>query len=185
MRFANAAGFKQGLDKPWYSKTAAKAPVSDEEVVDGGMPDQDVWGNEDPRRKQREAARVAASDPLAAMRQGAAQVRRVERERKLWQEERDKEMVGLLKAEQERKERRKRRRRNDDYGSEDDLEGFSLDTREGVSSSSRRRRDSGERREERGERGIGHRKSRKSRREGDRSRDRDREDYKHRRHQRH
>lgn len=175
MRLANAAGFKQGLDKPWYSKSSSAAavdasPIS--EALEAAVPSKDVWGNEDPRRKQREAERMAASDPLAAMRQGAAQVRRVERERKKWQEERDREMVELLRAEQERRERRKRRRVDDGRGSEDELEGFSLDKEE--SRPSRHRRDSRERRSGHRERDSRRRSSHKER-ERDRSRERHRD----------
>jgi hypothetical protein len=189
MRFANAAGFKQGLDKPWYSRSSTAvdaAPI--EEVIEAAVPSKDVWGNEDPRRKQREAERMATSDPLAAMRQGAAQVRRVERERKRWQEERDREMVELLKAEQERKdrrERRKRRRRDDgEAASEDDLEGFSVDKQE--TTSSRHRRDSKGRRSRHQDldrdshRRFSHKeKGRERERERERERSRDRNSYRH------
>lgn len=117
MHFANAAGFKQGLNDPWYSKKAGNDKSESE------PPSKDVWGNEDPRRKQREAARMASNDPLAAMRQGATQVRQVERERKRWKEEKDREM--LLMAEEER--RRKKRKRHHNVKEDDDLESFSLD----------------------------------------------------------
>jgi hypothetical protein len=185
LRFSNAAGFKQGLDKPWYSKAADKSSLGDEEVIGAGVQGvgKDVWGNEDPRRKQREAARVAANDPLAAMRQGAAQVRKVERERKKWQEERDREMVELLKAEQERRGRRemKRRRKGNDYvsvfGEDDGLEGFSLDKHESTTASRSRRHSE--------ERKSGHQKS--HRRSHYRERDRSRESHsdRHRRNHRH
>lgn len=127
MRFSNAAGFKHSLDSPWYSK-----PTGEKDIVEE-VPGKDVWGNEDPRRKDREAARIMSSDPLAMMRQGAAQVRKVEKERKKWREEKEKELRGLVEAD-DRKKRNKRRRDDD---SEDDLEGFSLDD-QGESGSSRR-----------------------------------------------
>ncbi|KAI9043709.1 uncharacterized protein KD926_003059 [Aspergillus affinis] len=63
MRFSNAAGFRQSVgQKPWYSSsgTDAMAPES----VSG----KDVWGNEDPMRKEREKSRMDANDPLAAQR---------------------------------------------------------------------------------------------------------------------
>jgi hypothetical protein len=200
MRFANAAGYKQSLDAPWYSQAGSGASLSGA-GVDGAGADgvgdgdgargmaagKDVWGNEDPRRRQREEARAAASDPLAAMRQGAAAVRRVERERKAWMEERDREIAELARAEREKKERRKRRRRDDGYvggegvgvgGEEDGLEGFSLDKHEGGSSSRRHRRRSEERT-------SGHRDSHRRSRHRDRDRSRDRENDRHRRHHRH
>ena len=130
MRFSNAAGFKQGLENPWYSKPA-EAPIA----VDEDMPSKDVWGNEDPRRKEREAARIVSNDPLAFMKQGAAQVRKVKKERELWREEREREIRELEEAERRRR-RYKRRRGVDD---EDDLEDFRLD--DSDRESSRRRHD--------------------------------------------
>ncbi|RDL41280.1 Homocitrate synthase [Venustampulla echinocandica] len=123
MRFSNAAGFKQSLDNPWYSKTNS----SKEQEADG-MPGKDVWGNEDPRRKEREAARIVSNDPLAMMRQGAAQVRQVEKERRRWREEKEKEMQEL--EAEERRRKRKRRHRDKEDGDEDDLEDFNLDAPE-------------------------------------------------------
>jgi hypothetical protein len=118
MRFSNAAGFKQGLENPWYSKSAGA-----KDIVEEDAPGRDVWGNEDPRRKEREAARIVSSDPLAMMRQGAAQVRQVEKERKRWREEKEKELHDLVEAEERRK---KHKRRYDEVDDEDDLEDFEL-----------------------------------------------------------
>lgn len=123
MRFSNAAGFKQGLENPWYSKpTGGEVAPAEEEVVG-----KDVWGNEDPRRREREAKRVVDNDPLAFMKKGAAQVRQVERERKLWREEKERELRELEDA--ERRKKRKRRHEEDD-----DLESFTLDGPEKSSS---------------------------------------------------
>ena len=121
MRFSNAAGFKQGLENPWYSK-----PTAAPQAVEGETHSKDVWGNEDPRRKEREAARIVSNDPLAFMKQGAAQVRQVEKERKRWREEKEKEMRELEEAER-RRQRRKRRWEADDG---DKLEDFRLDDSE-------------------------------------------------------
>ncbi|KAF6235386.1 hypothetical protein HO173_006582 [Letharia columbiana] len=117
MRFSNAAGFKQAIgQKPWYHKINA---VGDErgEVE---APSKDVWGNEDPRRKEREKIRTVADDPLSAIQKGVAGVREVERERKKWTEEKGREIRELEEAER-RRERRRRRREADD------VEGFRLD----------------------------------------------------------
>ncbi|KAI1454119.1 hypothetical protein F4805DRAFT_333633 [Annulohypoxylon moriforme] len=124
MRFSNAAG-KDGLSGPWYAKGGDMKTV-----IDGNLeaPSKDVWGNEDPRRKEREAARVVASDPLAMMKRGAAKVREVEKERRQLNDERERELKQLRKEER-RKERRRKREGKEDY---DELEGFSLD---GASSS--------------------------------------------------
>lgn len=118
MRFSNAAGFKQAIDqKPWYHRVNTIGS-------EGGVaeaPSKDVWGNEDPRRKERERMRTVADDPLAAIQKGVAGVREVERERKKWKEEKDREIRELEEAER-RRERRRRRKRD-----ADDLEGFNLD----------------------------------------------------------
>ena len=118
MRFSNAAGFKQDVgEQPWYHKIGSSGDG------DGGaeVPLKDIWGNEDPRRKEREKLKSAADDPLAAIQKGVAGLREVERERKKWKEEKDREIRELEESER-RRERRKRRRRESD-----DLEGFSLD----------------------------------------------------------
>ncbi|KAI0205725.1 hypothetical protein F4808DRAFT_242580 [Astrocystis sublimbata] len=116
MRFANAAGRDgAGVDGPgpWYGARERR---------DGAdKPGKDAFGRDDPRRKDRDAARVAANDPLAMMKRGAAKVRDVERERRAVNEERAQELKLLGKEE---KRREKRRRRHDDV---DELEGFSLD----------------------------------------------------------
>jgi hypothetical protein len=117
MRFSNAAGFKQGLESPWYSKSLTTVSAVEEDT-----PSKDVWGNEDPRRKERDSARIVSNDPLAAMRQGAAQVRQIVKERKRWQEEKNKELREL--HEEERRRKRLRRQHGDDP---DDLESFRLD----------------------------------------------------------
>ena len=137
MRFSNAAGFKQALENPWYSKANGTEPASKDST-----PGKNVWGDEDPRRKQREAARIVSSDPLAMMRQGAKQVRQVELERKLWREEKEREIRGLEEEERQKKARSRKRRYEDDEANE--LEGFSLDSAQ--PSTSRRSDDGSERR---------------------------------------
>ncbi|PBP18296.1 homocitrate synthase [Diplocarpon rosae] len=122
MRFSNAAGFKQGLENPWYSTAGER----EEESVG-----KDVWGNEDPRRRERQLKRVVDNDPLAIMKAGARTVREVKKEREKWREEKEKEVKELDDA--ERRERRKRRYE------EDELEGFSLDHNEERGSSKRHR----------------------------------------------
>ena len=108
LRFSNAAGFKQAVgQKPWYHNATGNG----DQTAEG----KDVWGNEDPRRKEREKIRIAADDPLAAMQKGVQGLREVERERKKWNEERERETQELIKAE-------KRRRRRDKS-----IDKFSLD----------------------------------------------------------
>ena len=151
MRFSNAAGFKQGLENPWYSKANGAEPTSEDST-----PGKNVWGDEDPRRKQREAARISSSDPLAMMRQGAKQVRQVELERKLWREEKEREMRGL--QDEERRKRTHTRKRRHETDEEADLENFRLDSAE---PSSRRDGERSERRHRHKHRdGESHRRSR-------------------------
>jgi hypothetical protein len=120
MRFSNAAGFRQSVgQKPWYSTSGndAMAPES----ISG----KDVWGNDDLGRRERERARMDASDPLAAMKKGVRQLKSVEQERKKWSEERRRELEAL---ELEEKHRSRRRRRSQ---SADSLGGFRLDASTG------------------------------------------------------
>ena len=118
MRFDNAAGFKQSVgEKPWYS-TDSKPSVQEETIS------KDVWGNEDPRRKERGKMRMAAEDPLAAIQRGVQGVRKAEKDRKRWREEKGREiedLISLAKRKARRGERHSRRQN-------DDVEAFSLDT---------------------------------------------------------
>lgn len=117
MRFSNAAGFRQSIGKnPWYSAShgAGIAPES--------IPSKDVWGNEDPMRKEREKSRMDLNDPLAAMKKGVRQLRSVEEERKKWNQERSKELDALKAAEKTRSRHRRKRSQ-----SEDSLGDFKLD----------------------------------------------------------
>lgn len=162
MRLSNAAGFSQSVGKaPWYSSSGREA------LTPESMPGKDVWGKEDPMRKQREMARLDANDPLAAMRKGVKQLRTVEQERKRWNEERSRELEAL-KAEGREPSRRHRRGRSSCRGSisENSLEGFKLDA-----SPDRQRDDRG--REKSSYRHHRHRHHR------DRSRDRSRRHHSH------
>ncbi|CAG9944229.1 unnamed protein product [Clonostachys rosea f. rosea IK726] len=99
MRFSNAAGRDALAQSPWYSKSDMSAP---------SQPTKDVWGNDDPKRKGRDDRRLAANDPLAAMRSGASKVRELKAERKKLQAEREEEL-RQLRREQRHNERRERR----------------------------------------------------------------------------
>lgn len=165
MRFSNAAGFKQGLENPWYSK-----PTSEPQEVEEETPTKDVWGNEDPRRTEREKARIISNDPLAFMKQGAAQVRQVERERKRWREENEREMRELEEAERRRK---KNKRRHEDDEEEAELEDFRLDDSNRESSRQRRHDHDRERRHR-------HKEARRSSHREDEVRHRHRHRHRHR-----
>ncbi|PIG89227.1 hypothetical protein AARAC_008657, partial [Aspergillus arachidicola] len=90
MRFSNAAGFRQSVgQKPWYSASGTEAMAPD------SISGKDVWGNEDPMRREREKARIDANDPLAAMKKGVRQLKSVEQERRKWDEERRRELEAF------------------------------------------------------------------------------------------
>lgn len=94
MRFSNAAGFKEQAGRqPWYSSSAQMVTAPD------AMPDKNVWGNEDPMRREREKARMDVNDPLAAMKRGVRQLKTTQEERKRWREEKRKEIESLETAE--------------------------------------------------------------------------------------
>ncbi|CAG8939639.1 unnamed protein product [Penicillium salamii] len=117
MRFSNAAGFKETIgQKPWYSAADKEA------MAPGSTAEKDVWGNADPRRKERSQARMSANDPLAAMKRGVRQLKTSEQERKRWNEERRRELDALKTDEVKRSSHRRAR-----SPSVDSLDGFRLD----------------------------------------------------------
>jgi len=144
-RFSNAAGYGKGVQKPWYAAGEQGKPA----VLLADVQEKDVWGNEDPRRKEREQNRISSSDPFAAMQMAQRQLKQSERERERWKVEKEKEL-SELKREDDR--RRKRRRRRED-GSEDELDGFSLDAPDRHRESKDRHRESKDGHRHRGERG--------------------------------
>ncbi|KAK4975649.1 hypothetical protein LTR66_002127 [Elasticomyces elasticus] len=122
MRFSNAAGFKQGLEKPWYAshvKSTNASPDVGAEMLEA--PGKDVWGNEDPRRKEREKTRTSSSDPMAFMKKAQVQLKQSEKDKERWKRARETEIEELRRQE---KRRRKRAWHGDDL---EDLDGFSLD----------------------------------------------------------
>ncbi|KAI9674120.1 MAG: hypothetical protein M1817_001938 [Caeruleum heppii] len=116
MRFSNAAGFKQSLENPWYSSLSKRQEEGQDPMPQVGK---DVWGNEDPGRKEREKRRLTSGDPLASMKRGVKDLKQMEVARKKWVAEKEMELRRLKQAESESR----RRRRKDDEG----LNGFSLD----------------------------------------------------------
>jgi hypothetical protein len=119
MRFSNAAG-KAGIDRPWYATVHEPVQHTRDKqdlALYQGFVNKDVWGNEDPRRKERELARISTNDPFAFMQKAQAQLKKSKQDRKQWAEERDRELRELRSA-QEREERRsrhlKRKRRDAD-----------------------------------------------------------------------
>jgi hypothetical protein len=103
MRFSNATG-KDGILKPWYSQSDAAAPDASSK---------DIWGNQDPNRKERDAKRIVSNDPLAMMKKGASKVREIKQERKRFQEEREEELKQMRRDERHREKRRRRHHERD------------------------------------------------------------------------
>ncbi|KOC12571.1 hypothetical protein AFLA70_687g000411 [Aspergillus flavus AF70] len=103
MRFSNAAGFRQSVgQKPWYSASGIEAMAPD------SISGKDVWGNEDPMRREREKARIDANDPLAAMKKGVRQLKSIEQERRKWDQERRRELEAFKLEEKHRSRHRRR-----------------------------------------------------------------------------
>lgn len=142
MKFSNAAGYSNGMQKPWYAaaivdKTADKTAnktASRNETMLAELKGNDVWGNEDPRRKERETKKIVSSDPFAAMQNAQRQLKQSEKDKERWQRKQRAELEQL------RADQRRHRTIVDDADSPDE---FSLDTpslAEGPDSGSTRRR---------------------------------------------
>ncbi|KAK1068059.1 hypothetical protein LTR12_005503 [Friedmanniomyces endolithicus] len=102
MRFSNAAGFKNGMEKPWYaSNKLVGVEESDlsKTVVLTEVSKKDVWGNEDPRRKDRERSRITSGDPFAAMKHAQRELKQSSRDKERWQRERMAELEELKRTE--------------------------------------------------------------------------------------
>lgn len=109
MRFSNAAGFKQDVgQQPWYSSVDANAQDGDDGAT--ATLAKDVWGNEDPRRKDRYTKSLTANDPLSAMNRGVEELREVEKERNRWKEERDRDIQELIDSERHSRSSKKKRK---------------------------------------------------------------------------
>ena len=133
MRFSNAAGFKKSIaEKPWYQSLDQEKDKLSEPLS------KDVWGNDDPRRKEREKSKVAADDPMAAMQKGVSQLREVEKERRLWREEKNREMMEL-DGMQRRKKHRPHRKHEVEEVEEFSLDAPVVDKDEGKSHRSKHR----------------------------------------------
>lgn len=160
MRLSDAAGFKNPAGQhPWYLSPSRESYPADY------MGNRDVWGNEDPMRREREKARIDANDPLIAMKAGVQALRKAEKERKKWLEERAKELDSLREEERAAK----KHRRGSSRDSLDSIESLDLSARTDERSSRDRSRD----------RGKCHSRHHRDRH---RSHHRRREDHDHRRH---
>ncbi|EMC95987.1 hypothetical protein BAUCODRAFT_148828 [Baudoinia panamericana UAMH 10762] len=125
MRFSDAAGFKTSMAKPWYASNKLANAEQNADRSQAGVREKDVWGNEDPRRKDRERNRISSNDPFAAMQHAQQQLKQSEHDRARWQKQRLAELEVSEKTDKRRRRERRHTRRHRDV--EDGLEGFSLD----------------------------------------------------------
>lgn len=179
MKFSNAAGYNNGMQKPWYAAATDKpkpTSTSRNEMMLAELQGKDVWGNEDPRRKEREVKKIVSSDPFAAMQSAQRQLKQSEKDKEEWQRRQTVEIEKL------KREQKRNRRRGDDEV--DSLDGFSLDAPEAAKDKNRREKSEHRHhhhrrhrsREREGEGGRRHRsRSRERDRTHHRSRSRDRE----------
>jgi hypothetical protein len=122
MRFSNAAG-RGGIEKPWYTSGTRKAIKKGNDTDDKSLDyadfrNKDVWGNEDPRRKEREQARIISNDPFAFMQKAQVQLKRSKEDKKKWADERERELRELRDTQDKDARRRRHAKRKD--GVEDD-----------------------------------------------------------------
>lgn len=125
MRFSNAAGFKTGTNGPWYAsnKVPSSAEAASSALVLADAQEKDVWGNADPRRKEREHSRLSSNDPFAAMQQAQQQLKQSGRDRERWEKQRLAELERL-----KRTVRRSRHHiRREAAEEHDGIEDFNLD----------------------------------------------------------
>ena len=139
MRFSNAAGFNNGMARPWYAASDSKASSdkSDKALTLPHVQDKNAWGNEDPLRKERERSRISGNDPFAAMQQAQRQLKESKRDKEKWEKERLAKADELNRAEERKRRHEKRHRRRRD--NEDSLEDFSLDASTKEDKTDRRR----------------------------------------------
>lgn len=136
MRFSNAAG-RGGLEQPWYAAGGSKTAENHDALL--GYQNKDVWGNEDPRRKERDQARITSNDPFAFMQKAQTQLKKSRDDKKKWAEERDRELREL-RAAQERKSRRERHGKRKGRHKEEPGESLSLDRQRERDRSSKHKR---------------------------------------------
>lgn len=122
MRFSNAAGFKQGLNAPWYA-------TGDRDDAEGPIR-KAGWGDDDDiRKKAREKARADKDDPLAVIKKGVKQLHDVENRRQDWRAGRERELRELeCSHRSSRLKRTHRKRRHREKADSDIPDDFNLDS---------------------------------------------------------
>ncbi|RDI81739.1 hypothetical protein Vi05172_g8157 [Venturia inaequalis] len=114
MRFSNAAGRDGLIQGPWYVTKDEKRRKQEEDAGEDAsltyMEYKNLWGRPDPKAKDREKQRASTSDPFAMMQKAQSQLKRSEKDKQAWAEQKEKELAQL-KEEQESKERKQRHKR--------------------------------------------------------------------------
>ena len=184
MRFSNAAG-QGGLEqRPWYTSSGKKVVdtnvTSAEPIAFPNLANKNVWGNEDPLRKEREQSRIISNDPFALMQRAQSQLKKSKDDKKKWAEERDRELMELRSAQERssRRERHVKRKKGGEDDYHDDSHGGQRDRYRhdmGRSSSHRHRQRSRSRSGERRRRSSASHRHQERRHDHSHSRDKDRE----------
>lgn len=165
MRFANAAG-KNGIGQPWYVAQRKVTGTAEEDTATleyPGFESKNVWGNEDPRRKEREQARISSNDPFAFMQKAQAQLKRTKEDKKKWADERKHDLKELRDIQEKEQRRGKHYRRGRSDSKDDSCLSKRRSSKPSQRSRSRSRSPDSERR---------HRHSRRRDRSHSRNRDR-------------
>ncbi|KIW93719.1 uncharacterized protein Z519_05033 [Cladophialophora bantiana CBS 173.52] len=89
--------------------------------------DREKWGEDNPRKQERELARLNANDPLAAMKRGVKALRENERQRQEWMRERERDLEEVEEMGKQRHDRKRRKRAGHNEDDSESLEGFNLD----------------------------------------------------------
>lgn len=137
MRFSNAAGFKQNpQNAPWYDRNTLQSRDADDLIKP--QPGRNAFGKEDPRRHQRDAARMSSADPMAAMKLAQIKLKDVESQRNVSRREREQDLREL-RAHHECSERRHKRHKHRDrkhrhhrFDQSDEIEALNLDGVDGT-----------------------------------------------------
>lgn len=121
MRFSNAAG-RDGLQKPWYTAQHQHQHDIGPATQDStpaleypGFENKDVWGNEDPRRKERQQARISSNDPFSLMQKAQTQLNKSKQDKKKWADKRKRELKELRDAQDSEARRAERHRTSHDH----------------------------------------------------------------------
>ncbi|EXJ57452.1 hypothetical protein A1O7_07800 [Cladophialophora yegresii CBS 114405] len=109
----DATGRDRDLKPTWYTSLE---------------PEHEKWGDENPRRQQRELARLNADDPLAAMKKGVKALRENEKTRKDWMAQRERDLGEVERlAKKDRRDKKHEKRRGNEQDDLASLKGFSLE----------------------------------------------------------